>query len=87
VKRRDLLRRLRNGDLSNIPFHDFLEVVEHFGFVVDRTRGSHHILRHGTIPGALSLQSRNGEAKPYQVRQFLQLVQRYNLRWDDDDDA
>ena len=30
------------------------------------------------------MQSVRGEAKPYQIRQFLRLVERYNLKLEDD---
>jgi hypothetical protein len=32
----------------------------------------------------LNLQAVGGEAKPYQIRQFLRLVERYNLRLEDE---
>jgi hypothetical protein len=41
--------------------------------------GSHHIFAHAKCPAQLNLQEVNGEAKPYQIRQFLGLVTRYNL--------
>jgi hypothetical protein len=34
---------------------------------------------HPEVPELLNLQSAGGEAKPYQVRQFLRLVERYSL--------
>ncbi len=42
--------------------------------------GSHHIFVHKNIPELLNIQEVGGEAKPYQVRQFLRLVERYNLK-------
>jgi hypothetical protein len=41
--------------------------------------GSHHIYRHSEVPRPLSLQPRNGEAKPYQIAQFLDIVEEYKL--------
>ncbi len=61
-------------------FQDFLRLVETFGFRVVRTSGSHHVLAHRDIPELLNLQNVRGEAKPYQIRQFLRLTERYNLR-------
>ena len=54
-------------------------LVEAFGFRLSRTSGSHHIFIHPDIPEQINLQSVKGQAKPYQVRQFLKLVERYNL--------
>jgi hypothetical protein len=45
--------------------------------------GSHHIFTHPSIPELVNLQEVNGKCKPYQVRQVLKLVDRYNLRLDD----
>ncbi len=50
-----------------------------FGFELDRVRGSHHIFRHTSVSEMLNLQDVNGEAKPYQIRQLLRIVERHNL--------
>ena len=54
-------------------------LVEALGFELRRTSGSHHIFSHPDVPELLNLQDVKGEAKPYQVRQFLRLVERYAL--------
>jgi hypothetical protein len=36
------------------------------------------------IPELINLQESDGMAKPYQVRQFLKLVERYNLELEDE---
>ncbi|MBE9230786.1 hypothetical protein IQ231_03535 [Cuspidothrix issatschenkoi LEGE 03284] len=41
--------------------------------------GSHHIFTHPTIPELINLQNRNGKAIPYQIRQFLILIEKYSL--------
>ena len=38
------------------------------------------VFTHPDMGEHLSLQPRRGEAKPYQIRQFLALVEQYNLR-------
>ncbi len=55
-----------------------------FGFSLVRVSGSHHIFSHGGIPEQVNLQDVRGQAKPYQIRQFLRLVERYNLTLEDD---
>jgi len=56
-----------------------------FGFELDRTRGSHHIFIHPDVAELLSIQTRkDGKAKPYQLRQFLKLIEEYSLRPGDD---
>ena len=55
------------------------------GFRRVRVSGSHHIFSHPEIEARLNLQERRGAAKPYQVSQLLKLVERYNLRLEDDE--
>lgn len=78
-----LLERIARGDLTNVSFADMGRLVEAVGFVLQRTSGSHHIYVHPEIPELLNLQVVDGEAKPYQIRQFLRLVDRYALRVED----
>jgi len=59
-------------------------MVERFGFRLDRVSGSHHIFVHEAIPELVNLQEVKGEAKPYQIRQFLRLIERYNLKLEDE---
>lgn len=83
MDRNRLLRRFSQCALSNVAFSDMVELVEGFGFPLARVSGSHHIFVHPDIPEMISLQSVVGEAKPYQIRQFLRLVERDNLRLED----
>ena len=64
---------------KNITFDDFLLVVEGFGFHLSRVNGSHHIFVHPKVRELVNLQNVNGQIKPYQVRQFMELVERYDL--------
>jgi len=85
MKRRKLLKRLSQGNLRNVAFRDIINMVEGFGFRLVRTSGSHHIFTHPAIPELVNLQEVKGEAKPYQIRQFLRLVEMYNLRLEDEE--
>ncbi len=64
----------------NIRFAEMVALVEAFGFRLSRVSGSHHIFVHPELPELLNLQEVGGKAKPYQIRQFLRLVERYNLQ-------
>ncbi len=75
-----LMRRFASGALANVDFADFQRLVEANGFRLIRTAGSHHAFARPGVPELLNLQSVSGEAKPYQIRQFMRLVERYNLR-------
>jgi predicted RNA binding protein YcfA (HicA-like mRNA interferase family) len=58
--------------------------AEALGFELDRTRGSHHIYRHPTVRQRINLQPHRGQAKPYQLRQLLDVVERHALRLEED---
>ncbi len=42
------------------------------------------MLTHPDVSEVVNLQEIGGEAKPYQIRQFLKLIERYHLRLKDD---
>ena len=49
-----------------------------------RISGNHHIFEHATLTELINLQEVGGEGKPYQIRQFLRLIERYDLRLEDE---
>jgi predicted RNA binding protein YcfA (HicA-like mRNA interferase family) len=79
MKPRKVLEMARSGS-KNIRFEDFVKLVEAYGFVLRRISGSHHVLRHTRLPEGISVQpDRNGQAKGYQIRQFLKQVDELGL--------
>lgn len=84
MTRKKLLRRLAHGAVHNVAFSDMVKLVEGFQFRLLRVSGSHHIFEHPAITELVNLQEVDGEAKPYQIRQFLRVVERYNLRLEDE---
>jgi predicted RNA binding protein YcfA (HicA-like mRNA interferase family) len=84
MDRRKLLKRLAITQ-SNVKFDDLRSLVQGFGFRLSRVNGSHHIFVHPAIDEMVNLQKVGSEAKPYQVRQFLSLVERHNLQMGDDE--
>ena len=83
MKPRKTLEKILFGS-KNIRFDDLAALVRAFGFLLSRISGSHHIFTHPRIPELVNLQDVRGQAKPYQVRQFMKLVERYNLQLEDD---
>ncbi len=83
MNRRKLLARLAQGAVQNVSFEDFTGLARGFGFTLTRINGSHHIFSHPQVAELVNLQNVGGEAKPYQIRQFLRLVERYNLVLED----
>jgi predicted RNA binding protein YcfA (HicA-like mRNA interferase family) len=80
MKPRKLLARVAHGTVTNVAFGDMRSLVEDLGFELRRVSGSHHIFIHPDVPELLNLQDARGQAKPYQVRQLLRLIERYDLK-------
>lgn len=78
---RRLWERIKQGNVYNVDYGDFVRLVEAFGFEFKRQKGSHQIYRHPSVEEKLNLQPlRDGSAKPYQVRDLASLVSRNQLR-------
>ncbi len=84
VRKRRLLQRLLSGS-KNIRFEELVACAEAFGFQLSRVSGSHHIFIHPAVPELVNLQNVGGQAKPYQIKQLLALIERYNLRLEDEE--
>ncbi|MBC8487701.1 MAG: type II toxin-antitoxin system HicA family toxin [Bacteroidetes bacterium] len=82
MEKQKLLDKILKGS-KNIHFNDFVNLVEIYGFKLSRTKGSHHIYIHKHVDELINLQNVKGKAKPYQVRQFLKLIEKYNINMED----
>ena len=79
VRKANLLARVRNNP-RDVRFSDLVTLVEATGFVFKRQPGSHRQYWHPEARVSLNLQpDKNGKAKPYQVRDFLEAVDAYGL--------
>jgi predicted RNA binding protein YcfA (HicA-like mRNA interferase family) len=83
MNKRKVLEKALAGS-KNIRFSEMVALVEAFGFRLSRVSGSHHIFVHPQVQELVNLQEVDGKAKPYQIRQFLGLVERYNLELGDE---
>ena len=82
-KRKLHLKALNNP--RGLRFSEFTALIEAFGFVLDRQRGSHQIYALEDIQEFVNVQPRaDGKAKTAQVESFLALVDRYALRLEDE---
>lgn len=84
MSNRKLLAKALAGS-KNIRFQDMVSLVEAFGFRLARVSGGHHIFEHSDVPELVNLQRMKGKAKPYQVRQFLRLVEEHHLQLGEDE--
>lgn len=82
MNRKKLLKKILS-DSKDVAFNDMVSLVQGFGFRFARQEGSHQIFVHSDIPELINLHNVKGQAKPYQVRQILKLVERYDLKLED----
>jgi hypothetical protein len=64
---------------QNLRFAEALKLARAFGFEVARIRGSHYVLKRSGVPELLNFQNAGGKAKPYQIKQMMEIVETYNL--------
>jgi predicted RNA binding protein YcfA (HicA-like mRNA interferase family) len=79
MKSRALLQRLSAGHYKNVRFRDMQRLLEELGFTLARVSGSHHIYTCTGIEEIVNIQNVGGEAKPYQIRQIVKLIEQYDL--------
>lgn len=79
TKRSKILAKALAGS-KNIGFSELMMLVEGFGFRLSRVSGSHHIFVHPKVRELVNLQEVRGQKKPYQIKQFMSPVERYDLK-------
>jgi predicted RNA binding protein YcfA (HicA-like mRNA interferase family) len=84
MNKRKLLQKLLSGS-KNIRFPEATVMAEAFGFRLDRISGGHHIFLHPDLTELINLQNVKGKAKPYQIKQLLKIIEKYNLHMEGDE--
>lgn len=82
TQRQKLQSLLRDAYRQPIAFRDFEKLLKAYGFSHARTTGGHRLYTHPNVPRAFPVQPEGKEAKRYQVRELLALIDRYNLHMD-----
>ena len=72
------LRKILQGS-KNVRFGEFTKFVEAYGFRLVRVSGSHHIYGRHDVQELVNIQQVGGEAKWYQIKQFMKILEKYNL--------
>lgn len=67
------------GKTENTRFGEMVALAEAYGFHLARISGGHHIFKHPSMTELLNLQNYRGKAKAYQIRQFIDLLEKYGL--------
>lgn len=78
-----LIKILRGTSDANIPFDPLCQLLISLGFN-ERIRGSHHIFAKEGVEEILNLQSKQGQAKAYQVKQVRTIILKYQLGGQDE---
>jgi predicted RNA binding protein YcfA (HicA-like mRNA interferase family) len=78
-KTKKLLTKILIGSSdANIGFEGLCNLLGKLGFYL-RIKGSHHIFTKDNIEEILNLQSLNDKAKAYQVKQVREIILKYQL--------
>ena len=64
---------------QNVRFSEFQKLLEHYGFQLKRSEGSHFIYKNSKFKKLLPIEEKNGLAKVYQVKQFLKILEENNV--------
>jgi len=86
MKKKRLLEELKRNP-RNIRFERLCRIAESFGFRFRGGKGSHRIYTREGVKEILNFQNVDGKAKPYQVKQFIKIIEKYNLLEDDREDV
>lgn len=78
MKKDKIFQKLISGS-KNITYAELLLIIEAFGFIEVRSKGSHHLFKKEGIEEFINIQNVDGKAKPYQIKQFLSIVEKYNI--------
>jgi predicted RNA binding protein YcfA (HicA-like mRNA interferase family) len=65
-----------------VAFREFEALLAAFGFVLDRTRGSHRQYVHAATQAKLTVNPDGKDAHPYQVRKLLATIAEHGLSID-----
>jgi predicted RNA binding protein YcfA (HicA-like mRNA interferase family) len=82
VKPPKLYEKLQQSPNLVIAFRDFERLLLAFGFMRERSVGSHFHYSHPDVPSLLTVNPARA-AKRYQVRRFLDIVEEFGLGMDE----
>lgn len=77
-KTEKLFDKVKNNP-QDIRFDEICKLAEIFGFRYKGGKGSHKVYSKKGITEILNFQNVRGKAKPYQVKQFLKIIEEHNL--------
>jgi hypothetical protein len=81
MDRQERLEELK-ANPRKVRFTRLCQIAKAFGFETRNGTGSHRVYFREGIWEILNFQNENGWAKAYQVRQFIKVIEKYNLQED-----
>lgn len=75
---KEIYQKLKKNP-KNVRFEELCRAAELFGFEFRGGSGSHRVFVREGVREILNFQEVKGKAKPYQVRQFIKIIEKYNL--------
>jgi hypothetical protein len=82
-KAEKLFAKVRNNP-QNVRFNEICKLAEAFSFKYKGGKGSHVVYGRKGVTEIINFQNVNGMAKPYQVKQFLKIIEEYALELKED---
>jgi len=78
VDKREIYQKLK-GNPADVRFEGICKAAKLFGFRFRGGKGSHRIYVRAGVREMLNFQEVKGKAKAYQVKQFIRVIEKYNL--------
>ena len=79
MDKHELLEELK-ANPKKVRFVRVCKIAVAFGFQTRKSSGSHRVFFKDGIREILNFQNENGWAKPYQVKQFIKIIEKYELQ-------
>jgi hypothetical protein len=79
-----LIKILSGSSDANVDFEQLRRLMILIGFA-ERIKGSHHIFSKENIEEIINIQEIQGKAKPYQIKQVRNLILRYQLKLEENE--
>ena len=78
MDKREIYEKIKR-DPADVRFAEICKTAELIGFRFRGGKGSHRIFVRAGVGEMLNFQEVKGKAKPYQVKQFIRVIEKYNL--------
>ena len=78
MDKREIYEKLKKNP-ANVGLEEICKIAKLFGFRFRGGKGSHRIFVRAGIREMLNFQEVKGKTKPYQVKQFIRIIEKYNL--------